>query len=106
MATTRNRTRKAQPKAGEGVNMEALIALLTPAQREALGIEQAPKEPEVPFLSCWTASRVNANAKGIFTHSSKRSGTTKKYRKLSEAEAVAMVKANVAAGRVYAVPAS
>lgn len=102
-ARKRTSTRTSQPKAG-GIDLGKLVELLTPAQLEALGIEQAPKEPGVPFLSCWTASRVNANAKGEFTHSSKKSGTSKKYRKLSEAEAIAMVKANIGAGRVYAVP--
>ena len=104
-ARTRTSTRTTKPKASpSNIDLAALVALLTPAQKEALGIEEAPKEPGTPFLSCWTASRVNANAKGVFTHSSKKSGTSKSYRKLSEAEAIAAVKANIAAGRVYAIP--
>lgn len=103
-ARTRTSTRKTAPAKGQ--LPPEVVALLTPAQKEALGIvdEQAPKEPDTPYLSCWKASRVNANAKGVFTHTNRRTAETKAYKRLSEAEAIKVLKANYAAGRVYAVP--
>lgn len=104
------RTRKpATPKASPAKAVELspeVLALLTPAQKEALGIVDSPAStaPEVPYLSCWKASRINASAKGTFTHTNRRTSEVKSYKRLSEAEAIKVLKANYAAGRVYAIP--
>ncbi len=109
MARTSTRTRKpATPKASPAkVELSPeVLALLTPAQKEALGIvvEVASDSEAVPYLSCWKASRVNADAKGKFTHTNRRTQETRAYKRLSEAEAIKVLKANYAAGRVYAIP--
>lgn len=111
MARTSTRTRKpataARKTAPAKVELSPeVLALLTPAQKEALGIvDEVTRDSEaVPYLSCWKASRVNADAKGKFTHTNRRTQETRAYKRLSEAEAVKVLKANYAAGRVYAVP--
>lgn len=67
------------------------------AQLAKLEQKASPKE-KVPFLSCWDAAKYS----GEFTRTNK-AGRTSTYRCISEAEAVKLVKANVKAGRVYAV---
>lgn len=74
------------------------------AALQLLGAEtkEAPKPEAVPFLSCWNASRVSLGKDRTFTHTSKKGGA-KRYQALTADEAHAMVDANIAAGRVYAV---
>lgn len=85
---------------------KALKALgLTDAQVKALGaINETAAPADVPYVSCWTLTSIKPDARGVFSHTSKRGGT-RKYRVLDEAEAILTVKANIEAGRVYAVKA-
>lgn len=67
--------------------------------------ESKPAEPKLPTLSCWKATSVKPDGKGHFSYTTK-AGQTRRYRVLSEKDAIAAVKANIAAGRIYAVSAS
>jgi len=94
--------------------MEALLGLATrldavesaPARTKDAPAKGESTEPKVPYLSCWTASRITRAKDGTFSHKAKKPGATaRKYRALTRDEAIALLDENLAAGRVFAVPA-
>lgn len=88
----------AQIKALKAVGLDdAQIAALS-------GQKPAPTEQYV-HLSCWTASSKPGVKSGTKFQHTDAKGRKKSYVRLSEAEAVRIMKANLAAGRFYAMPA-
>lgn len=84
--------------------LDALIGALSAGTDAPAPVKNADADTReaVPFLSCWNSAKI-AVKNGAFTHVNRKTGKGKTYAVLTREEAVAMVDANIAAGRVYAV---
>lgn len=99
-------TQKARLEALEDAVLK-LAAAVSAAPQQTVQETPSPATPapSVPFLSCWSSGSATRTKVGkTFAASSKRHGK-REYLVLSEDEAIQILRENLAAGRVYAVPA-